>query len=295
MRISFPNKEHEDTLVGAGDTLIGAAADNTIVVDRGGVAPHHIRLRLSERGIELNIADAQARTHVNTRPVREKAIVRLGDVVSLDTVQFVLKPDRDGDIRTEVPAAVSLTPQPSGAPLNGARILPPRALLRGLSGTHFGKIVALRGRLVIGSGAGADLVLDEPDLAARHASIELVHDAIVLRDLGSGKGSVVNGVAVRDALLHAGDQIAFGRNRFVLEAPGLPLRGVAEAAVAARIAPNVTQTMKAIRMPDPVAAAAQPASESADRDRANRNDIWWLIIAAALIAGLLALLFLVKF
>ena len=42
----------------------------------------------------------------------------------------------------------------------------------------------------------------------------------MLRDLGSPAGSMVNGVAVRDALLAAGDQVAFGsQHRFVLEVP----------------------------------------------------------------------------
>ncbi|MGH8063270.1 MAG: FHA domain-containing protein, partial [Pseudoxanthomonas sp.] len=37
---------------------------------------------------------------------------------------------------------------------------------------------------------------------------------------GSPAGSMVNGVAVRDALLAAGDQVAFGsQHRFVLEVP----------------------------------------------------------------------------
>src|SRR5580765_4341998 len=97
MRISFPGKEQDDTLVGPGETRIGAAADNNIVVGGSGVAPHHLRLRLGERGIELVVLDAQARTHVNTRPVREKAILRLGDVISLGSVSIVLKPDRDAD------------------------------------------------------------------------------------------------------------------------------------------------------------------------------------------------------
>ena len=38
MRISFPNKEQDDTLVGAGETRIGTAADNGITVAGTGVA-----------------------------------------------------------------------------------------------------------------------------------------------------------------------------------------------------------------------------------------------------------------
>jgi pSer/pThr/pTyr-binding forkhead associated (FHA) protein len=45
-------------------------------------------------------------------------------------------------------------------------------------------------------------------------------DVIVLRDLGSAEGSIVNGEQVRDAVLRPGDQIVFdAHHRFVVEAP----------------------------------------------------------------------------
>jgi pSer/pThr/pTyr-binding forkhead associated (FHA) protein len=283
MRISFPGKEQDDTLVGTGETRIGAAADNSIVVGGSGVAPHHLRLRLGERGIELAVLDAQARTHVNTRPVREKAILRLGDVVSLGSVSFVLQPDRDSDIRNDIP------PPAAPAAANG---LPARVLLRGLSGMRFGKIVPVRGRLVVGKDAQADLDLDEAGMAARHAAIEFADDTIVLRDLGAGATTYVNGIAVRDAILRAGDQICFGRDRFLVEAPGLPQRAVYGAAPAWRVSadPTITQTMQAISLPDE--APATDAGAVRGDTGAGKNDIWWLIAAAAVIASGLALLFL---
>jgi pSer/pThr/pTyr-binding forkhead associated (FHA) protein len=292
MRLSFPNKEHDDTLIGAGDTRIGAAADNTIVLNRSGVAAHHARLSVGDRGIVLHVLEG-ARTHVNTRPVREKAILRLGDIISLDTLQFVLKPDRDDSIRSNLPASSSITPPPPVAdPAAQTRINPSRVLLRGVSGAHFGKIVAVRSKLVIGRGADADLVLDEPNMEARHAVIETVGDAIYLRDFNSRQGARVNGVPVHDAVLHSGDQIAFERNRFVLEAPGLPSRSESLSALPAYApAMNVTQTMQAIRLPEDPPAPADSGERS---QRGSKNDIWWLIVAAALIAGGLALLFLIQ-
>jgi pSer/pThr/pTyr-binding forkhead associated (FHA) protein len=284
MRLSFTNKEHADVLVAPGDTLIGSAQDNAVVVAAPGVAAHHVSLSVAERSLVLNVLDAQARTHVNARPVREKAILRLGDIVSLDTVQFMVKPDRDDSIRTKIPA------QKPGARADeiGAtqmRLVPPKVVLRGVSGAYFGKIIPVRGKLVIGRGSECDLILDEPEMSRRHAVIENFGDGIYLRDLGSANGTFVNGVQVRDAVLHPDDQIAFDRNRFLLEAPGLPGRG--EVGIAEEDAPNITQTMQAIRSPERPGAA--PASER------GRNDVWWLIGAAALIGLGLALLLFVKF
>lgn len=285
MRISFPDKEQDEALVGAGETRIGAAADNDIVVSGTGVAPHHLRLKLGERGIELAVLDAQARTHVNTRPVRERAILRLGDMVSLGSVPFVLKPDRDDDVRTDIPPPVAAA-APDSSPA-----CPPRVLLRGLSGVYFGKIVPVRGKLVVGHGGQAEFNLDESGIAARHASIESAGDAIVLRGLDAGV-TVVNGIETRNAVLHAGDQLCFGRDRFLVEAPGLPQRSLfgAEPVWPAK-GPAITQTMPAVTLP----GEAVPAERSGAARResgAGKNDIWWLIAAAALIAGGMALVFL---
>jgi len=290
MRLYFPNKEHADVIVGPGDTSIGAAADNQVVVAKTGIAAHHVSLAVSERSIVLSVRDAQARVHVNARPVREKALLRLGDTVSLDTIQFVLKPDRDEVIRTKVPAAkphMATPPPPStdeDMSATRTRLIPPKVVLRGVSGSYFGKIVPVRGRLVIGRGGDCDLVLDEPEMSRRHAVIENSGDGIYLRDLGSANGTFVNGVQVRDAVLHPDDQIAFDQNRFLLEAPSLPTR---EEGAQLAVDPDdstITQTMRAV--PRPSVPAPAPVA-----DERNKNDIWWLIGAAALIAIGLGLLF----
>ncbi|MBS0440078.1 MAG: FHA domain-containing protein [Proteobacteria bacterium] len=287
MRLSFPNNEHADVLVAAGDTTIGSAADNVVVLATAGIAAHHARLTVSERSIVIGACTAQARIHVNARPVVEKAILRLGDVVSLDTLKFVLKPDRDDSISADVPAGHA-TPPPA-APADAARVrqLPARVVLRGVSGAYFGKIVPVRGRLTIGRGSDCGLVLDEPEMPAHHAVVENSGDGIYLRAIDSGKGTQVNGVLVRDAVLHTDDQIAFERNRFVLEAPSLPTRRDLAPDAPAGQAVNITQTMRAIEKP--AVAPATPA------DAANRNDIWWLIGAAALIAAGIAVLLYLRF
>ena len=291
MRLHFPNKEHADVIVAPGETAVGAAADNNIVIGKPGVAAHHVSLAVSERSIVLAVRDAQARVHVNARPVREKALLRLGDTVSLDTVQFVLKPDRDESIRTKVPApgrGESTPPPPSGEDeMNAtrARLAPPKVVLRGVSGSYFGRIVPVRGRLVIGRGNDCDLVLDEPEMSRRHAVIENSGDGIYLRDLGSANGTFVNGVQVRDAVLHPDDQIAFDQNRFLLEAPSLPTRADGAQLAAETDDSTITQTMRAVPRPSP------PAPQQPPNDERNKNDIWWLIGAAALIAIGIAVLF----
>jgi hypothetical protein len=85
--------------------------------------------------------------------------------------------------------------------------------------------------------------------------------------------------------LHPDDQIAFDHNRFLLEAPGLPSRD--QVLIDERDAPNITQTMRAVRLPGEDSPRAQSTNST-------RNDIWWLIGAAALIGLGIAMLLLVK-
>jgi pSer/pThr/pTyr-binding forkhead associated (FHA) protein len=282
VRLYFPNKEHADVLIAPGDTTVGSAQDNAVVLSGANVAAHHASVSVRDRSCVLNVLDAKALTHVNARPVREKAILRMGDIVSLDTVQFMLKPDRDDIIRTKVPAEqpAAQVVEPQDPSATRTRIIPPKAVLRGVSGAYFGKIIPIRGRLVIGRGSECDLILDEQEMSRRHAVIENFGDGIYLRDLGSANGTFVNGVQVRDAVLHPDDQIAFDRNRFLLEAPGMPPRSDHEVTSEEPVH-NITQTMQAVRLPE-------AKTVSAER---NKNDIWWLIGAAALIAVGMALLF----
>jgi pSer/pThr/pTyr-binding forkhead associated (FHA) protein len=263
MRLSFANGEHADVVVDEGAASLGNAEGNTVVLSGRDVAAWHARLTVDERGIVLHVLDPTARTHVNARPVREKALLRCGDMLCLGKVMIALKADRDDLIDSRVPAETAVPPAS----------YPPRVLLRGVSGSHFGKAIAVNRRLTIGRERGCDLVLDETRVAPRHATIEHVGDAIYLRETGPTEGTAVNGVRVSAAVVHPGDQLTFGHSHFIVEAPGLPPRGDAGAAHA------ITEQFEAVGDED--ANPPPPRAQGA---------IWWLIGAAALIALGLGLL-----
>ncbi len=296
VRLSFPQGEHRDVLVGNGETTIGAGASSTVVLPQAGVRELHASILVDQRGYTLRVHGPDARVHVNARPVREIAILRLGDVVSLGNVSFVLKPDSDDMVATGEPVPVNTdTPPPPGTPAaSGAdtryRVQPPKVVLRGVSGPYFGRVVPVHGRLTIGRGSECDLVLDEPEMSRKHATIEVGSGEIWLRDLGSANGTYVNGVQVRDTYLYGGDQIAFDRNRFLLEAPGMPVRRATPGPRAAEPQrPNVTAVMPAIRFEGDADRASQPQPPPVD---ANGGwSPWWLLAAAALIGIGIAVLF----
>jgi pSer/pThr/pTyr-binding forkhead associated (FHA) protein len=222
------------------------------------VDPRHapVRICVDRRGLWLHVEDGARGVHVNGRPVQRLAMLRLGDVVFVE----------GGEV------ALIGTPQPA---VNHPAVPAPdmRLVLRGLGGRHHGRSFTLERPRVIGRGGEADIRIDDPLAAERHARLEPLGDAVLLRDLGSATGSLVNGVQVRDALLRPGDQVVIGpHHRFVVEAPG---RASEEA------------------------APARPAGEDAIgqvRDGAplapSTRRLPWLLLAALLLAAVLSALLL---
>ena len=286
MRLSFPHGERDDVIVGSGGVRIGSARDAEVSLSGAGLQPEHVRIDIDpSRGIILRVAADAGGVHVNGRPVRRLAFLHLGDNVSLGNTQLVLRADRDSSINADIPA----DPPPSPSPIQ--RVAASRVVLRGACGRAFGRCYPLTDPLLIGSGADAGLRLDEPALAARHCQVEHHNDFIALRDLGSEDGSIVNGVAVRNARLHPGDQLVIEQQRFIVEAPGLPPRGAESYTSHPGAQIGTTQTMRPVT--DEMLADARARRKSGNNDvQTDRGGgMLWLITAAVLImAGLSALL-----
>lgn len=276
MRLSFPNGEHPDVVIDQGEVRIGSAPGNRVVIANAGLSANHAVVRIdAQRGIMLRLEAGSGGAHVNARPVRELALLRLGDVVSLNRLQLLVKPDEDAQIDRSIP------PPPAPMTDPAQRAAASRVVLRGIAGAFHGRTFSLLDTITIGRAANADIRLDEPGVEERHATLEQHPDRVVLRDLGSHDGAVVNGVALKSAVLHPGDQIAFEQHRFLLEAPGLPARGSANFAPAPRVGMGTTQTMQAVQAP--LSEAPGPAAAPATGE--SRFNYWWLLGAAAIIAG----------
>jgi len=222
-----------------------------------------VQFCIDRRGVWLAVADGIRGVHVNGRPVLRMTMLRLGDSVHVEGIEMVL---------AGASVAEGLPRELANAPVDGSGNL--RTVLRGVGGQYHGRCFTLDRPRVVGRLEQSDIRIDDPAFADRHARIELHGEQVVLRDLGSYDGSVVNGERVRDALLATGDQVVFdAHHRFVVEAP-------------ARTAAVAT------------AAAAQDRQIDADlagnERRLSAGSLWrlpWLLVAAVLLAAALAALF----
>lgn len=78
---------------------------------------------------------------------------------------------------------------------------------RQLRGLH----VDILGPVVIGRSPSSDIVIDEPYVSATHARLTLQGPALVLDDLQSTNGTMVNGHAITQAVtLRDGDEVQIG-------------------------------------------------------------------------------------
>jgi ABC-2 type transport system ATP-binding protein len=89
-----------------------------------------------------------------------------------------------------------------------------------VEGREAGREFALTGSLLVGRDPGADVVVDDSEASARHASFVLVDGGVAVEDLGSTNGTFVNGRRVSGSQrLAAGDRVQLGNT--VVEVRGL--------------------------------------------------------------------------
>ncbi len=255
LRLHFANRAQPDRPLGMGvHRLVREATGHVGVGDQlqGALLA---RVCVDRRGLWLQVPTGMRGVHVNGRPVMRMAMLRPGDTIYVDGVEVLLQAGHLPAPRGSAPAAVS----------------EPRVVLRGVGGKYHGRSIPISKPVLVGRSRDAGIRVDDPVFAERHAQLELHGDRVVLKDLGSAEGSLVNGVPVRDAMLVAGDQLVFDpQHRFVVEVPWT--------------APLVDENADADDVP--------VAVDETDSTRRTPRRWPWLLLAAALIGGVLSALLL---
>ena len=75
------------------------------------------------------------------------------------------------------------------------------------------------GVTMLGRSSECHITIEDPLVSREHATIEVDHSVVTVRDLGSRNGVKVNGVVIRERVsLHTGDRIRIGTQEFVFTA-----------------------------------------------------------------------------
>jgi len=260
LKLRFPTPDEPELPLDIGVHGIGRGRTGALAPVAGGDEPS-VRFCVDRRGVWLTVGEGVEGVHVNGRQVRRMAMLRTGDAIFVDGHELRLV--------STTPVSTIVPEEIAGDAADGDA--DPRVVLRGVGGRYHGRSFVLDRPRLVGRHAEADIRIDEPGFADRHARLERVGDMVRLTDLDSAEGSVVNGAPMRDAVLQAGDQVVFdAHHRFVVEAPARAGRSAGYD-----------------RAPEPLPLVDESTARSD-----GGLPLPWLLLAAVLLAGLLSALLL---
>jgi predicted component of type VI protein secretion system len=131
------------------------------------------------------------------------------------------------------------------------------------------------GTLTIGRAEDSDLIIASTRVSRHHCEIINEASGVLVRDKGSGNGTLVNGEKVQEEVLTPGDEVQVGPLTFAVEIDGNRTRKAAAAAKPAAPAKAAApaKTVAQARPLPQAKPAAKPAPAPAAGSKPNPNDI----------------------
>ncbi|HEX7341713.1 MAG TPA: FHA domain-containing protein [Rhodanobacteraceae bacterium] len=257
MQIEFASESRAPVAWTAGELRIGRAEGNDLRLVGDGVAARHVRLSCDPRGLVMDVDRGAGPVYVNARPVRERALLRQGDMLGIGGHRLRLCADALADADPDA--------RGTGATLDAGTAT---LALRAVAGPLSGQVWALRDTLNFGAQGPAELVCDGAASLVVHGHWACLDAEAMDRAVGVR----VNGVATRRAVMADGDQLVVGTHHYVLDVSARAL------------------TLPAVEVVH--SATSGPTSESGWR---LRREMVWLVATAIVLAVVLALALLVRF
>jgi len=267
MKLLFPNGEHAPVELEQGVIRLGSGAANEVLLAAPGIATFHCEIDCRSGTPTLRLAAGGASVIVNGRQLVADVGLKAGDLVLFGKIGArVTALDLPKPAPRSVPVAPAADDEEDGR--TRVRMALPRYVLRGVSGTTFGKTYPLYGNMVIGRAAECDLSVPGEEISRRHAQIRILPDGVEVEDLGSANGTFINNKRISKAVAVNGDEIRLDTVRFMVVAPG--------------------QEMKAANQKNPTTAPAPQQSSSGGGSAL--GTFGWVLFGIAIAAGVLAAL-----
>jgi pSer/pThr/pTyr-binding forkhead associated (FHA) protein len=235
MKLIFPNGEHEPVNLSEGITAIGTAAECLIVLAAPGIALRHAEVHLRNGQALVRVPDPRNVVVLNGRQVTSDTALKPGDLLLFAKVgcQVLAAPEK---------AVPPPAPKPAVNDENDGRTrirqALPKYMLRGVSGSTFGKTYALVGTMTIGRQQDCDISLPGDEISRHHARVQVLPDGVMVEDMGSANGTFINDKRVHSGVLKPGEELRLDTVRFLLMSPGM------DATKPLPVAPPVTAPAK---------------------------------------------------
>lgn len=220
MKLIFPNGEHAAVDLLEGITVIGSGSDCQVVLIAPGVAVNHCEIELREGKGKVRIRDQNVATVLNGRQITQESPLKAGDLLLFGRIGCrVVAPERGAAMPIAPPAAA--VDEEDGR--TRVRMALPKFMLRGVSGTTFGRNFALVGTMTIGRQSDCGIPIQAEEISRHHARLQVTAEGIMVEDLGSANGTWINDKRVHTGMLMPGDELRLDTVRFLLMAPGTPV------------------------------------------------------------------------
>lgn len=262
MKLIFPNGEHAPIELKQGVTRVGGAPTSELLLMAPGIASEHCQIRRDQGSISLQVSDPANTVALNGRQVTGETAIKPGDLILFGRV---------GARVVAMERAVSPPPVTRPAALSEAddgrtrvRQALPKFILRGVSGSTFGKNFALAGTMTVGRQSDCDICIPSDEVSRHHAKLQVLPDSIAVEDIGSANGTFINDKRIHTGILKPGEELRLDTMRFLLVAPHLDAQKPAEPA-----------------------GKAEPSSAA----KGGLGQFRWLLLAAAAAVVLIAALF----
>lgn len=217
MKLVFPGGEHPAVLLGPGIHRVGSDPASRVVLDRPGMQRMLCELNVGQRGVTLNVA-ASAPVTVNGRLASGAIALRSDDVIGFDGVRAHLA-DAESE-RAPAGDGSSRRPASDDPMMTVVRPALPQYVLRGISGAGFGRAIPVTGPTTLGRDPSCGIVLDYPGLSRRHALLTPTPEGLLVEDMGSSNGCLLNDVRVTRGHARHGDELGFDVLRLRVVEPG---------------------------------------------------------------------------
>lgn len=235
MKLLFPNGEHGPVELKEGFTRVGSAASADIALVAPGIAAQHCEIEHRGLTATIRIADPKNVVVVNGKQANAAAAIKPGDLVLFAKVGARV-------VAVEKPASPARKDDDENDGRTRVRMALPRYVLRGVSGTTFGKTFPLFGTVTVGRQSDCDISVPGEEISRHHAKLQVMPDGIAVEDMGSANGTFINDKRIHTGMLKPGEELRLDTVRFMLVAPHLEMQQVAKAAepAAAKPAPAAT-------------------------------------------------------
>ena len=235
MKLIFPNGEHEAATLGEGVTRVGSGSDCQIVLVAPGVSVDHCEIEARNATAVVRVRYRSVATVLNGRQIAGEEPLKPGDLLLFGRIGCrVVAVDRGAAVAPVPAPAARATADDDGR--TRVRMALPKFMLRGVSGSTFGRNFALTGSMTIGRQSDCDIPIQAEEISRHHARLQVTADGVMVEDLGSANGTWINDKRVHTGMLKPGEELRLDTVRFILLAPGAQVPAAAKAPVEA-IAP----------------------------------------------------------